>query len=87
MEINSYCLSGWERNEVSYYLETQILKKILPCAMPGAMRLSLTRFVLMDHQKFKLLNGIKEPNWIVLELTDHFFDLYKYEELFSCLNL
>ena len=92
MEINSYCLRPagcWEQNEVSYYLETQILKKILPCAMPGAMRLSL-RFVVMEPSPSEIqtdLNKNKTTNCRIglsRNFTDYLSNLYKYEELFSC---
>ena len=94
MEINSYCVRPagcWEQNEVSYYLETQILKKILPCATPGATRLSLTRSVVMEPSPSEIkthLNKNKTTNCRIglsRNFTDYFSTLYKYEELFSCL--
>ena len=48
----------WERDELSRYLETQILKKLEPCAMLGAMKLSQHLFwwpphTIVNHQIFK----------------------------------
>ena len=94
MEINSYCLRPagcWEQNEVSYYLETQILKKIRPCATPGATRLSLTRSVVMEPSPSEIKTHLNKNKTTKCRIglsrnfTDYFSTLYKYEELFSCL--